>query len=226
MTLGTGLFFGAIFLGLVYLFVNTQDKWNWKKIAFFSVIIPISILIVLLGGLRVSEQIEYAFPKQLAKQDGMNRVKIGMSKDEVLYVRGQPTQVLGALNKTSNGYKWREVIDALSMGSKVKEYDSWQYLDAQENYLTIDFDLSTSKVTSIDCRRGEESIGVSCNIEGLMTGTSEENAIKMLGKPENYKFKGNIKILYYPSKNLEIYLEKEEVKGIIISNNIASNIAF
>lgn len=33
VSVGVGIFFGAVFLGLIYLYVNTRDRWNWSRIA-------------------------------------------------------------------------------------------------------------------------------------------------------------------------------------------------
>jgi hypothetical protein len=32
MGLGTGIFLGCLFLGFIYLYINTRDRWNWLKI--------------------------------------------------------------------------------------------------------------------------------------------------------------------------------------------------
>ena len=33
ISVSVGIFFGAVFLGLIYLYVNTRERWNWSRIA-------------------------------------------------------------------------------------------------------------------------------------------------------------------------------------------------
>lgn len=37
MTAGEGIFYGLVFLGFIYLYVQTRDRWSWKKIVLWFV---------------------------------------------------------------------------------------------------------------------------------------------------------------------------------------------
>jgi len=50
MTLGLGIFLSSLFLGVIYLFVVTKDRWNWKKILFVWPLIVILVVGVIGGG--------------------------------------------------------------------------------------------------------------------------------------------------------------------------------
>ena len=50
MTAGEGIFYGLVFLGFIYLYIQTRDRWNWKKIALWFV-----------GGLATFIALLYAY---------------------------------------------------------------------------------------------------------------------------------------------------------------------
>lgn len=37
MTAGEGIFYGLVFLGFIYLYIQTRDRWSWKKILLWLV---------------------------------------------------------------------------------------------------------------------------------------------------------------------------------------------
>jgi len=52
MELGTGVFLASIVLGLVYLYVQTKDRWNWKKI----ILLPLSLIALFYVGVFLYEE--------------------------------------------------------------------------------------------------------------------------------------------------------------------------
>jgi hypothetical protein len=55
MSIGEGIFFGSLFLGIIYLFLQTRDRWNWKKISLISLSILCGIVLIILGLIFKSE---------------------------------------------------------------------------------------------------------------------------------------------------------------------------
>ena len=49
MSVGEGIFYGLVSLGIIYLYIQTKDRWNWKKIVFrfFGGIIGLVLIAVL-----------------------------------------------------------------------------------------------------------------------------------------------------------------------------------
>ena len=47
MTTGTGIFLAGLIIGLVMLYGQTKDRWNWKKIAYFFLFVLIFIAITI-----------------------------------------------------------------------------------------------------------------------------------------------------------------------------------
>ena len=75
MDTGTGLFCGLVILGVIYLYTQTKDRWNWKKIVFSM----IGILLILLGIFWLSLWL----PKQLTPNAGVDKPKLITSSDGI-----------------------------------------------------------------------------------------------------------------------------------------------
>jgi len=75
MDTGTGLFSGLVILGIIYLYTQTKDRWNWKKIV-FSII---GVFILLIGILWASLWV----PKQLTTIPVVDKPKLITSYDGI-----------------------------------------------------------------------------------------------------------------------------------------------
>ena len=49
MNLGLAIFLSSIFLGIIFLFHSTKDRWNWKKIAKLTSLILLTTLVILIS---------------------------------------------------------------------------------------------------------------------------------------------------------------------------------
>lgn len=85
MELGTGIFLSSLFLGTIPLFIFTKDRWNWKKIVFF----PIVLVAVCLVGYFLYEKYE-SWPRKL---DVMWGIPLGASMSDVKFMKGNPSIV-------------------------------------------------------------------------------------------------------------------------------------
>lgn len=81
MTLGTGIFLSSIFLGLCYLFIQTKNRWNWKKICFWSLGLPLLLTILMIGYFSVNSLIEN-LPKIITEIKGIH---LGDSKSDLIF---------------------------------------------------------------------------------------------------------------------------------------------
>lgn len=90
MTVGEGIFWGAIVLALVGLYATTKDRWKWKRIAKWGVGIPAALLV--LGGLgtwAVNTYGERAQPKHV-----FGGVTLASSEGDVRFAKGEPSKVV------------------------------------------------------------------------------------------------------------------------------------
>lgn len=87
MTTGEGIFWGLVFVGLIWLYTSTKDRWKWKTIMKWVGIvlsIPIVCLFGYLGWLKWEES-------QPRLETSMFGINIGDPMDEVRYRKGKPT---------------------------------------------------------------------------------------------------------------------------------------
>lgn len=211
MDVGTGIFLSAVFIGLVALFIGTKDRWKWKKIILILLALPIITGLLAWGGIASYEWIKESFPPTVKKQNGINQIMLGMTKDELLYVKGQPNTVLTELEE--NG----EFFNPIPDGKTAMDYSTWSYHYEYGDSLIIGFNQETSKVDNIMCSKGESNYGDSCEIQGLKIGLSEDDLLRRLGEPQKSVIESSTKTMFYPDLNLQINLEKKDVYLISIS---------
>jgi hypothetical protein len=94
MELGTAIFLSSIIVCIVLLYGFTKDRWSWRRIVVRS-LIGILIIVAAGGALIVAAQYwDQFFPTKLARQTEYAGVRLGMSRDEVRYVKGLPTNIV------------------------------------------------------------------------------------------------------------------------------------
>src|SRR6266851_1724366 len=154
MTIGTGVFLSSLFLGLVFLYVFTRDRWKWKKIIFRTVAADV-ILILLLATSIYGVNWYQERPQRAASLWG---VSIGASESDVKFVKGEPS----------------EVEDKDDDGSKRPR---WTYLSDDVMYV-VDFkDAKVTRVATVGNRLRLPSAS------GLSALASLDDITKKLGPP-------------------------------------------
>ena len=86
--MGIGIFLGLCFCGVIYLYTQTKDRWNWSKlgkILSYVVITPIVLGLVFWGGLFLYPKYEER-PKIITSYKG---VKLGDSLNDVNFKLGK-----------------------------------------------------------------------------------------------------------------------------------------
>ena len=106
MELGTGIFLSSLFIGTVLLFNATKDRWNWKKGLLYLFLT--FIVIGLLGGGGLFFYSQYEDRPQV--QSELLGLKLGMSKDDVLFLKGKHTEE-GSDNDGDGKYSWSYIPD-------------------------------------------------------------------------------------------------------------------
>jgi hypothetical protein len=237
MTIGFGIFLSTLALCSLLLYRWTYQRWNWKKIFFTGVLCALS-LCVLAGGAIWAY---HYWTNRPTVQNSYAGVSLGMSKEEVTYIKGQnhgvykrdPTdkghliQVHGIGHPTKDEPWLADAPVALPDGSILKDYDIWTYDDWNETWaqdfgngrnltLTIViFDEKTKKVSLIGCG----DTGTNCPaIFSIVQGTNESVVQGILGNPTKQGIEGEEKIMEYSQFNLRLYLKKEKVVRLAVTN--------
>lgn len=103
MEIGTGIFLGSIFLGLIALFAITKDRWKWKRI-FLWFLGAIALVVVGIGGWIYF----FDIPRARVVSEFWD-LKLGMTEADVKFRKGEPGQKDGSVwvyitDKTSPMY--------------------------------------------------------------------------------------------------------------------------
>jgi hypothetical protein len=93
MDLGTGIFLSSIVLAVVILYGITKDRWHWRRIAKRAAFIFFG-LIVIGTALGVGAYYWQQLPQKIERQTAYAGLRLGMTQDEVMYVKGYPPFVL------------------------------------------------------------------------------------------------------------------------------------
>jgi hypothetical protein len=126
MSIGTAIFFSGIFLSFVGLYAATKDRWRWRIFAQrVSLMLGGILLLVMLAG--TSFYVWQYIPWPISQQTEYARVKIGASPDEMNYVRGSPTNVLGEMSKDPDTAGWQKIIEIkdIEKGKTIRDYNEW-----------------------------------------------------------------------------------------------------
>jgi hypothetical protein len=86
MSIGDGIFWGALVLGVVALFLGTKDRWSWKKIAARSLFGLIGLGTLIAAGLFVSDWYQQR-PQVLQEFWG---IPSDATPADVLFLKGEP----------------------------------------------------------------------------------------------------------------------------------------
>ena len=87
MDLGTSIFLSTLLFSVVVLYGITKDRWNWGRLVKRTSIWCFGLIVLGAatdGGLHLYNQI----PPTVARQTQYAGLRLGMTKDEVLYIKG------------------------------------------------------------------------------------------------------------------------------------------
>lgn len=185
MTIGTGIFLSSVFIGTVVLFIYTKERWKWKKniLWFFSV----TVGIIMLGGIGIWGYIYYqGRPKKLNEVWG---VRIGMSSDDVRFLKGVPT------------------IDKFG-----DEKLRWIYNDNKTRYRIY---FMNNRVVRINAVCLNESKYLCPSFNDIRQGDDQSHIFHKLGKPtkviKGEGFDKPVRLFLYKNYNSCFYLEQNSV---------------
>jgi hypothetical protein len=165
MDIGTGLFLGLLSIGLVWLYVSTRERWRWKRIALWLVGIPLVLGLGFGGWLWYQEHRE----SQPRLETEFWELRPGMTADEVLFRKGEPTR---------------------------KPEWGWLY---EAGALWYSVAIRNGKVRAIEASVRGDSTYALPSLQGIGSYSSQEDIEKKFGPPEYvsvYKDKTNRRLSY------------------------------
>lgn len=198
MTVGTGIFLSAIFLGFIALFVATKDRWKWKKIVLWFVGIVGLFVIGLFGLLAYDNR-----PDQPEKLAEFWNIHLDMSQDEVLFRKGKPSFMV---DEGPNA-EWLFTFD--------KGYANYQF----------EISFKDNKVRYVFYRGPSYEAP---NVGGLDIGNSQEQLIKAFGQPSSISNSNDSlrRFVHFSKYNLFAGLEMNQVIGFGIYNPAYGDLKF
>jgi hypothetical protein len=84
MTLGEGIFYSSLFLGVIALYIATKDRWRWKRIILW----PLGLIAVVAAGVGIFAYVE-SLPTAQTEFWG---ISLGEKKEDVRFKKGAPEQ--------------------------------------------------------------------------------------------------------------------------------------
>jgi hypothetical protein len=174
-----------------------------------------SLILAAIGGaiIVVAQYWEQLAPVKLARQTEYSGLRLGMSRDEVKYLKGLPPNVVTDDNEGSwQAYRVLKPLD-LPKGKTVDDYPLWSYERGHESYLHVAFGKGMT-VRTIAC---VSSSSFMCPAIGaVQDGSSEADLLRKFGAPTRSQIKDTAKSVAYDDIGVEFKLEKETVNRILV----------
>ena len=85
MSLGLGVFLSSCFLGIIFLFIATKDRWRWKKI----IILPLCIVFVLGSIAGAGFYIYNLYEKKPKTYHAYQDIPLNASESDLIFLKGQ-----------------------------------------------------------------------------------------------------------------------------------------
>jgi hypothetical protein len=210
MSVGLGIFLSAIVVAIVILYGITKDRWRWRRVLSGILLIFASILVVaaaLIGILHFWDEI----PALVSSQIEYASIRLGMTPDEVIYVNGYPSAVLGDNTHTDESGIWQQVIEVkdLEKGKRVQDYGEWAY-NTEKSRVRITFNEAKNAVIVIECY-SEDRLSRCPPIAGVTDGDTEKKVIRRLGNPDTARIEGVTKFMTYDKLGIFLWLAQERV---------------
>jgi hypothetical protein len=191
MELGTGIFLAAVVLGLVLLFGQTKDKWNWKKI----ILIPVCLYVLGVGGIILYDKASDEYKNRVVKQTEFLGIALGDSISDVKFKKGEPAK----LDWTAS----RKDLMAYSDESGDPDF----ILRFQDSNVRIIYNFNK-------CRWCDR-------IFGLGFGSSYKEIEEKLGEPSSVSISNNelSRRIFYEKWNVFFTLQKSKVVNYGVYNS-------
>jgi hypothetical protein len=214
MEIGTAIFLSSIIVAVVLLYGFTKDRWSWRRIIFRSLAGMLLLAVVGAAAIFAAQYWDqFFFPVTLDRQTEYGGLRLGMSRDEVRYIKGLPTDLV--TNDMDQATQTFGVIkqSELPKEKTINDYQLWSY-EAYKHSIHVDFGRGPT-VLSIACYSDDKLYHCPA-IGGVQDGTSETDLLRRLGTPTKSQIRGATKTINYDEIGVEFNLEKESVYRLAI----------
>lgn len=210
MSLGLAIFLSTLVVSTVLLY-----HWGYLR-KFLRAFVALLGVVVLVGGVWFGYQFYESRP---TAQTAYRDLTLGMSMEEVIYTKGQPSNVISA--KAEEG--WQSVISVDELDKQenrigLKGYYEWSFDEEAGSRVDVRFSPKTQKLVQISCYADEDYPG-RCGVLGVSTGALEEDIIDAFGKPGHERIEGVTKTLQYPDLNLVMHLAQRKVYMLAVKSS-------
>lgn len=190
MTLGTGIFLSALFLGTIFLFHTTKDRWSWAKGGKRLGLLVLGLCVLGSGYWAYDANKDKFLPKKPYEE--FWGVKLGASMEDVIFLKGEPT----------NQYDASEDRDAVFIYSATP--GKWM----------IFFNKQGEAMLIVQYAQGYEY----SKLYGIGFGASVQKVLDTLGEPDEIVVRddGKMRHYLYKSLNTRYGLEQGKVVGLAI----------
>lgn len=222
MSIGFGILFASIVISITLLYLNRQKNIklpsNDIELTNLSYYRKFLLLFLLVVFVTVGMYFLYIWISSIPnKQDSYQGIKLGMTMNDVRYIKGQPDGLI----KEKHFYVGRLVdtlvdITELDSTDSILNYPEWNYKN-----ISINFDKPNGKVVAISCGNffsplafmADEKLG--CEpLSGVIVGTFEDSLKHRFGKPDIDEITEETKIVEFKKFNARFYLQKQKVFGL------------
>lgn len=188
MSVGDGIFLSAVLISIVGLYAATKDRWNWKRIAKWCLILPGAFLAILALGVWLYS----AYDERPIAQGSFEGLKLGSTPADVRFLKGEP------IAKHSTDDQW--VYHAHSGA-------------AQPEDAVVIVQFRNGKVRYINYWANEGQI-VNPYLLGFTIGSEYDSVIKKLGQPSHISASANglNRLLSFEKYNVDFEFERGKVK--------------
>jgi hypothetical protein len=205
MSLGLGIFLSVVLIIVVW---QVDKRGAWRK---FGKLTAWLGAVVIVGGAAIGGYVwwdEHSTARARARTIGEEAklvkagtlteywgVKLGMSQDEVVYLKGSPTK-----RDEAKG-------DSLAM---------WSWGDNYEHVVLWDAD---GRVNGVVCN--SDVLGACESVAGVRSDTLESELLATLGPPKispNFSFAGKVYRYDTNTVSWQFILERERVRTIVLSS--------
>jgi hypothetical protein len=206
MSLGLGIFLSSLVLAVVILYGLTKDRWGWR-LMLKRTALTFLVLAAIIGGVYFWNQL----PVTVTPQTEYAGIRIGMTPDEVMYIKGFPPTVFGEPRDDGDWKGFQPAIETkdLEKGKRVQDYRDWSY-GPPNSRIDIKFNEAKDAVIAVQCYSGDR-LGSCPSIAGVTDGDSEKEVIRRLGNPDTSRIEGVTKTMAYRNLGITLKLEKERV---------------
>jgi hypothetical protein len=216
MDLGTGIFLSTLVMAVVALYGITKDRWNWRRFAKRAALACLGLVLVGIvagGGMYLYSLI----PVAVSRQTEYAGVRLGMSQDEVRYIKGLPQWVLAEDVPDAGMKGFRMVLETnkIPNGKSVNDYFDWSYAEHRRN-INIAFNASRA-VVAIQCF-SDDNLGRCPKVGGIEDGDDETKVLEKLGGKPQTSISGVTKTLFYPELGIRLHLTKQRVYTLEVSS--------